>query len=242
MTGNRLAVERLDTAIRDVCGLMNHSGQDEPSYLSEEDLWRELVACILGSRVRFEVAHDALLRLDAARLFSRERRTGDFNDYECDVTRTLAAGTGAGAPVGTGRRYPFPGLRGRQVRMAAERLYGEHTTISDVLCETVEARDVRRFLAAEIPGLGPKQASLFLRNVGFAAGLAVLDAHILSYMAWRGLTRAPVDAIRTIHEYERLESTLQAHAEAIGYPLDQFDVAIWVVVRVAKREDKAWRS
>jgi N-glycosylase/DNA lyase len=93
-------------------------------------------------------------------------------------------------------------------------------------------------LALEVSGLGPKQASLFLRNIGYATHVAVLDTHVLTYMSWVGLTEAPIKSIPTVRKYEALEDAFIGHAYSFGQTPDRFDLAVWVVVKVAKQEQK----
>ena len=88
--------------------------------------------------------------------------------------------------------------------------------------------------------MGPKQASLFLRNIGFAANVAVLDIHVLTYMRWVGLIETPVKSISTVRKYEALEDSFIEHAYSFGYAPDRFDLAVWVVVKVAKEEQRTW--
>ena len=103
-----------------------------------------------------------------------------------------------------------------------------------------DAREARRRLASELPGLGPKQASLFLRNIGYATHVAVLDVHVLTYMCWVGLTEEIVKSISTVRKYEKLEDSFIEHSYSFGYTPDHFDLAVWVVVKVAKEEYKSW--
>jgi N-glycosylase/DNA lyase len=88
--------------------------------------------------------------------------------------------------------------------------------------------------------LGPKQASLFLRNIGYAAHVAVLDIHVLTYMSWVGLTETPIKSVPTVPRYEALEDAFIEHAYSFGQTPDRFDLAVWVVVKVAKEEQVTW--
>jgi N-glycosylase/DNA lyase len=101
-------------------------------------------------------------------------------------------------------------------------------------------REARRRLVSEVPGLGPKQASLFLRNIGYVANVAVLDVHVLTYMSWVGLTDTLVKSVSTIRKYETLEDSFIEHSYSFGYTPDRFDLAVWIVVKVAKEEYKSW--
>lgn len=238
MTTTRISLPAINNAIREVCFALEEKYHRPPSWtrMTEDDLWRELVACILGSRVRFEVAHSALERMDGRQLFSEDRRSTCFQQYERDVMGALANGGSPGEPSG----YPFYRVRANQVRRAAERLYGSRGPLRSFLEHSGDIRDARRRLTSEVSGLGPKQASLFLRNIGYAADVAVLDIHVLTYMSWVGLTKAPIRAVPTVRKYEALEHAFIEHANSFGYTADRFDLAVWVVVKVAKEERKAW--
>lgn len=234
----RIPLPAINNAIREVCFALNEEHHRPPSWssMTEDDLWRELVGCILGSRVRFEVAHSAIERMSRWQLFSDNRRSSHFQQYEQDVLRALSSGGVATEPS----RFPFYRVRAKQIRRAAERLYASKRTLHSFLEDSGDFREARRHLAQEISGLGPKQASLFLRNIGYAAHVAVLDIHVLTYMNWVGLTAVPIKAIPTMRRYEALEDAFIEHAYSLGYAPDRFDLAVWVVVRVAKEEQKKW--
>jgi N-glycosylase/DNA lyase len=120
--------------------------------------------------------------------------------------------------------------------MAAETLYANGGTIHSLLREGLGMRAVRRRLSAEVAGLGPKQASLFLRNVGYAINIAVLDGHVLTYMKWIGLTPLSLKTVRTVSQYEILEEAFIKHSFSAGFRPDLYDMAVWLVTRTAKRE------
>lgn len=238
MTVTRIPLSVIEDAIREVCFALEEKGYQSSSWITmaEDDLWRELVACILGSRVRFEVAHSALERIGRRGLFGEPRRSTQFEQYEHDIVGALCEARGER----TQGRYPFFRLRANQIRLAAERLYGCHKTIRAFLDNSPDVLDVRRRLATEVSGLGPKQASLFLRNIGYSTQVAVLDVHVLTYMNWVGLTEVPIKSVATLRKYEALEVIFIDHAYSFGYAPDRFDLAVWVVLRVVKEEQKIW--
>ncbi|MGN2393441.1 8-oxoguanine DNA glycosylase, partial [Pelomicrobium sp. G1] len=85
-----------------------------------------------------------------------------------------------------------------------------------------------------------KQASLFLRNIGYATHVAILDIHVLTYMHWMGLTETIMTSIPALPKYESLERTFIGHVYSLGYTPDCFDLAVWVVMRVAKEGQRTW--
>ena len=242
MPATHVSLPAIENAIRDVCSALDESGRQRPSWssMTEDDLWRELIACILGSRVRFEIAHSAVHRIEKMRLLSQSRRSSGFAQYEQDIIGALSGEPLAQDGVGQQSRYPFFRIRANHIRRAAERLYGACGSIREFLDDARDVQEARRRLVSDVAGLGPKQASLFLRNTGYAAHVAVLDVHVLSYMNWVGLTDTQVKSVSSVRKYESLEDAFIEHSCLFGYTPDRFDLAVWVVVKVAKEEYNTW--
>lgn len=239
MADTQISLRAINNGIREVCIALRERYRRLTQCwktMTEPDLWRELVACILGSRVRFEVAHAAVERLEKQGLFRKPQASPCFQQYEHQVMEALLWRDAAG----TNRAYPFPRSRAKQIRQAAERLYGVGITLHSMLSSSHNVRDVRRRLIMEIPGLGPKQASLFLRNIGFTAHVAVLDTHVLTYMHLIGLNESTAKCVSALPKYEALERAFVEHAYSFGCDPDYFDLAVWVVMRVAKGGQRKW--
>jgi N-glycosylase/DNA lyase len=87
---------------------------------------------------------------------------------------------------------------------------------------------MREWLVKNVKGLGYKEASHFLRNIGRNGGLAILDRHIL-----RNLRR--YDVIRSIptslsrKRYLSIEKRFKSFAGTIGIPLDELDLLFWSI-------------
>jgi N-glycosylase/DNA lyase len=177
-------------------------------------------------------------RMDKAYLFSEERLSSRYDDYEHDVFEALMGTKNVGEEFHSHTRYPYPQLKARQIREAVDAFYGQRKTVRQLLREARDVYEARRRLASEVSGLGPKQSSLFLRNIGYGAHVAVLDVHVLTYMNWLGLIPAPLESVRTVRHYETIENTFIEHATSAGYSPHYFDLAVWIVVRVAKKEYK----
>jgi len=88
------------------------------------------------------------------------------------------------------------------------------------------SREAREWLVENVKGLGWKEASHFLRNVGYL-DIAILDRHILSIMREYGLI--PDDGRKglTKRRYLEYESRLKKVADKLGMPLGQMDLYLW---------------
>lgn len=87
--------------------------------------------------------------------------------------------------------------------------------------------ELRKFFAESslIKGIGYKEASHFLRNIGFK-GYAILDKHILNTMCRLNII---CDKPKTLtpKKYLELEDRLKDFAQKIGIDFDELDLLIW---------------
>jgi N-glycosylase/DNA lyase len=85
----------------------------------------------------------------------------------------------------------------------------------------------RDFFAANdrIRGLGYKEASHFLRNVGYR-GYAILDKHLLGRLTEFGIIESPKPP-STKQKYLAIEERLKRFAEVIGIDFDELDLLLW---------------
>jgi N-glycosylase/DNA lyase len=85
----------------------------------------------------------------------------------------------------------------------------------------------RDWLASErrIKGLGYKEASHFLRNIGFS-GYAILDKHILRSLAEMGVIESPQPPT-TRARYLKTEESLRRFAHDVRIDFDELDLVLW---------------
>jgi N-glycosylase/DNA lyase len=208
------------------------SGNAQTAY-DERQLLSELIACILGSQVSFEMAISATHQLLLSPVFDKLTYVHDPIHLEGLLSGELSRPIADSNSPCHGRRYRFWRTKARAIAQTMRAVYGESTSIRAILSTSVHEHEARDRLVRIAVGIGPKQASLFLRNIGYAANLAVLDSHVLRYMRWLGMVRSIPRALQSVSAYEVLERKLAGYASVIGYPLKFIDEAIWVVMRVA---------
>lgn len=84
----------------------------------------------------------------------------------------------------------------------------------------------REWIVKNIKGMSYKEASHFLRNVGFGEEVAILDRHIL-----RNLVKLEVikELPKTITPklYLEIEQKLKKYCKFVGIPMDEMDVLLW---------------
>jgi len=86
--------------------------------------------------------------------------------------------------------------------------------------------ELREWMVENVKGLGYKEASHFLRNVGLGEEFAILDRHIL-----RNLKRleviSEVPTSITKKRYLEIEEKLRHFSKEIGIPLADLDLLFW---------------
>jgi N-glycosylase/DNA lyase len=110
----------------------------------------------------------------------------------------------------------------------ARRLFSANGKVSIVskLQQFRDAREARDWLAGNVRGIGLKEASHFLRNIGFGEDLAILDRHVLrSLSQLRVIEKVPTHLTEKM--YLKIENQMSRFAQAIKVPLHHLDLVLW---------------
>jgi N-glycosylase/DNA lyase len=173
---------------------------------SDEKLFEELVFCI------YTAGASARMGLRSVEGVRPVLMTGSLREIQQALTH----------------RHRWPEARGAYTFETREYL-GEHCGLKmRELLAGFETSDERRdFFAANpgVRGLGYKEASHFLRNVGFR-GYAILDKHILARLAEFGVIESPRPP-STKKRYLDLEQKLKLFSERIDIDFDELDLLLW---------------
>lgn len=197
---------------------------------SARDIVYELVCCTLSSRVPFDLARAVTDRIDQWLLFDIQEWSTSSSSFF--YTRLLEALT---APVhlnGKDRRYRFPYVRARQLETTRQTLRDLEGGLNALIDRTVEPMEARRKLVHVVSGFGPKQASMFLRNIGRSFDLAILDSHVMRFGLVTGILGGNPPA--SLSQYERLEDSFRSYTRSLGFSVGCVDSAIWITMQAAR--------
>src|SRR6266849_10441003 len=86
--------------------------------------------------------------------------------------------------------------------------------------------ELREWLVENVKGLGYKEASHFLRNIGLGEAFAILDRHILRNLNRLGVI-PEIPASITKKRYLEIEEKLRRFATEAGIPLADLDLLFW---------------
>jgi len=174
----------------------------EFSAVPPEEYFYELVYCLLTPQSSAVNAAKVLLRL----------READARKEDLSLPKLL------GDKV---HYIRFHNTKAGRIRKARA-MIPEVTAAVRQIPDSVE---LRSWLVAHVDGLGLKEASHFLRNIG-RVNLAILDRHILRNLKRYGVIRSLPKTL-TPKRYFAIERKFAQFAERSGISMDELDLLFW---------------
>ena len=223
---------QLQAAVASICPDIESRVAQCRAPADERALWWELSVCVLSSQVPFALAIAAAEAIDRSGVLYCSRNDENVRDAIHGILRThLKVG-------GRERLYRFPSVRAVQLERIHSSVLTNADSLTALLAGFATANHARRWLVDNAHGLGPKQASMFLRNVALTYDQAIIDRHVLDYMSLTGLHLNGGSAVSSLKHYLPLEDVLRVHAEHLKCPVGILDWAIWIVMRIAKQQKR----
>ncbi|MBL7056053.1 N-glycosylase/DNA lyase [Candidatus Woesearchaeota archaeon] len=122
--------------------------------------------------------------------------------------------------------YRFKNLRPMYIVETREKLKEKiGFKIKDKIEKTIQFYELRDFFVENVKGLGYKEASHFLRNIGMK-GYAILDKHILNSLIELKVldeVKMPLNKER----YENIERKMRMFSNEIKIGMDELDLLLW---------------
>lgn len=166
------------------------------SEVKGDDIFYELCFCLLTPQSKAKICWANVLKLKEKGLFNR-----DFQ------------------PSLTGVRFPKNKIK---YLVQAKKDFPE---VNEGIKNIEDAKELREYLVEQIKGLGCKEASHFLRNIGYK-NLAILDRHILRRLVEFGIVKN-IPKNLTRKKYLEIEELFKSFAEETKIPIDELDLLFW---------------
>lgn len=180
--------------------------------MSEDELWHTLCLCLLSSQVPYDKALRTIEALAKSGLIDRRFLVTDEQAEE-KVEASLRLS-----------HYRFPKSKAKSLVKTARNLEGR--SLQRILASCLNDRRARNLFAQEVHGFGMKQASHFLRDIGFTEDLAIIDTHIIKFLVEKELISKPPKTL-TRRRYLTLEKVFIEYAEKQGLSPADLDRMIW---------------
>ncbi len=172
----------------------------------DEDIFSELCFCILTPQSKAVYCDKAVKELECSGLL--------FKGNE-DIIKEILRGNvrfhnkKAGYLVGARKAF----TRGRKLDIKKK-------------LDTRDTFKTREWLVRNIKGLGYKEASHFLRNIGLGENMAIIDRHILKNLRRYGAIRRIPPSI-TKSNYMDMEKAMRNFSKKVKIPMEELDLLFW---------------
>jgi len=167
-----------------------------------EEYFYELAYCLLTPQSSALHASEAVEAL----------KESDFLNSEVDASSVLRRSSSY---------IRFHNTKAKHLAKARE----QYNEILAVLANGSTSEGLREWLVENVKGLGWKEASHFLRNIGHR-DLSILDRHILRNLKKYGAIRAVPKTV-TMKRYLSIERKFRLFAAAAGTTTDELDLLFW---------------
>jgi len=116
--------------------------------------------------------------------------------------------------------YRFPNIRANYILEAR----GYLSELENKLSSDIDEFDLREWIVKVIKGLGYKEASHFLRNIGYR-NYAIIDFHIIDLLVKFEIIEKPKTL--TKNKYLEIESILKELGDKLHLDLGKLDLYLW---------------
>jgi len=200
--------------------------------MSENEIWYNMCLCLLSSNVFYELALSVTTVLCEKGLLNHEWINSNVNSIDI-LSKEMAKPQFE--PIrnnGSYRKYRYHISKAKNIVENSKKIYNNDINILNILNKNISEYKKRNSLVNQISGFGLKQTSHFLRNIGCAESLAIIDTHIVKFLG--NITKPPILPNKNISKkkYFELEQVLQDICKTLNLELTFFDMAIWEYMRM----------
>jgi len=173
---------------------------------SEWETFEEMCFCLCTPQSKAVKCDKAIKRLVKNRML--------FKGSDKDIANALAG------------KVRFHNQKAKNI-VKARQLFTKKGILCPKGCiDRLDVPKTRKWLVDNVRGMGYKESSHFLRNIGLGRDIAILDRHILKNLARLGAIDSVPKSLTT-KKYLELEERMRKFAEAVGIQMDELDLLFW---------------
>ena len=105
-------------------------------------------------------------------------------------------------------------------------LLDSKVSLKSIISQIGDGYKAREWLVQNVKGIGYKEASHFLRNIGFEQNLAILDRHIVRNLQFVGVIKE-IPGSLSKGRYFDIEKRMTEFSKAIQIPMSYLDLVMW---------------
>jgi N-glycosylase/DNA lyase len=173
---------------------------------TDKDIFEELIFCILTPQANGKSCWAAVENMIRKDILYR----GEFHQILKEIK---------------GARFIYK--KSAYIIEAREKYLGDDkASLKKIISQNKDGYKARDWLVNNVKGIGYKEASHLLRNIGFEQDLAILDRHILKNLHLVGVLEGIPSSISK-GKYFAIEKRMLEFAKAIQIPMSHLDFVMW---------------
>ncbi len=172
------------------------------------EIFKEFIFCLLTPQSRAKVCWNAILKMELKGVL--------LNGRVEEISEEL-------------RGVRFKRKKALYVVEAREKFFPlkrEFTLVKKIEESNGNIASLREFIVNEVKGMGYKEASHFLRNIGFGDKIAILDRHILRNLKRFGVID-DIPSSLSKRRYLEIEKKMLNFSKRINIPNSHLDLLLW---------------
>ncbi len=172
---------------------------------SPEELFRELAFCILTPQSKAKLCWEAILTMQKKDIL--------LKGASKDINKEL-------------QKVRFKNKKAEYLYQARSNFFKKENSIYENIKKAKTPLELREYLVKNVKGIGYKEASHFLRNIGHGAEIAILDRHIIRNLIELGILKEYPKNL-TEKKYEEIEERMKKLSKDLDMPMDILDHVFW---------------
>jgi N-glycosylase/DNA lyase len=170
-----------------------------------EELFVELAFCILTPQSKAKMCWEAVLEMSKKDILLRGTKKA--------INKEL-------------QKVRFKNKKTDYLLEARNKFFKDNNSIYNNIKKTKSPVALREYLVKNVKGIGYKEASHFLRNIGLGAEIAILDRHILRNLVGLGVIKKyPTNLSEK--KYVEIEVKMKKLSKHLDIPMDTLDHVFW---------------
>jgi len=173
---------------------------------NDEKIFTELVFCLLTPQSKAKTCWSAVLDLQKKNLI--------FSDRKDEISKVINS-------------VRFKNNKAGYIIEARKKFFVNNSSgIKNIIKNFSDNFKRREWFAENVKGIGYKEASHFLRNIGFGKDIAILDRHILKNLKlFHVIDEVPKTITSAV--YFEFEKKMSDFSKKINIPLEHLDFVFW---------------
>ncbi|MEO0292876.1 MAG: N-glycosylase/DNA lyase [candidate division WOR-3 bacterium] len=169
------------------------------------DIFTELAFCILTPQSKAKECWEAILKMKEKKVL--------FEGTKEEINKAL-------------RKVRFKNKKTEYLLELREKFFKKNNSLYENIKKINSPLELREYLVRNVKGMGFKEASHFLRNIGFGKEVAILDRHILKNLKEFGVIKEYPKSLGE-KKYKEIEGKMKKLAKRLEIPLDFLDLLLW---------------